>query len=280
MKNNNEFESNCGDTSENAEFQQESSAARRLRMLGEMGEAEPEPEIRINKWDNFWYHNKTKVIMIAAFTFIILVAVVQFAVRQTPDICILYAGPEYITANENKAFCAAVAYIMEDYDGDGKKTAQLNDFVFMTQNQLEELKEYAEKVGEELLFDPTSNTQTKERYSYEVFGGNSVICILSEEQYLEIRAADGFIPLSELLGSTPEYSYDECGVRLSDTKFCKFYDSAKVFPDDAVIALRRLSTMSAFTGKKKAETRHEYHKDLFLRILNFEYPEGYTESEE
>ena len=69
-------------------------------------------------------------------------------------------------------------------------------------------------------------------------------------------------------------------MRFSETKLCKFYDAAKIFPDDAVIALRRLSTMSVFTGKKKAEKKYEYNLDFFKKMLTFDYPEGYIPPEE
>ncbi len=257
----------------------ESNAARRIRARDEMDEPTDEPELKINKWQNFWYHNKFKVIMISAFAFILTVAAVQFFSRQNPDIYVLYAGPQYITANENRAFCDALETIMDDYNGDGKRLAQLTDFIFMTETQIDEFYEEAWESELEPYVDALTNAQTQERYSYEVFGGNAVICILAEEQYLEIHAAGGFIPLAELFDEIPEGAYDDCGVLLTETKFYKFYGTKNMFPEDAVIAVRKLSTMSALTGRKRAEKKHEYHVDMFKRILSFEYPEGYTPSE-
>ncbi len=257
----------------------ESNAARRIRMLDEMGEAADEPELKINKWQNFWYHNKVKVIMISAFAFMLTVAAVQFFSRQNPDIYVIYAGPVHITANENRAFCDALEDIMDDYNGDGKYKAQLTDFVFMTEAQIDEFYEQAWETDLEPYVDALTNAQTQERYSYEVFGGNAVICILAEDQYLEVYRAGGFIPLAELFDEIPEGAYDDCGILLSDTKFYKFYGTKNMFPEDAVIAVRKLSTLSALTGKKKAEEKHAYHVDMFKRILSFEYPEGYTPGE-
>ena len=88
------------------------------------------------------------------------------------------------------------------------------------------------------------------------------------------------MPLSEIFDEIPEGAIDEYGVRFSETKLCKFYDAAKIFPDDAVIALRRLSTMSVFTGKKKAEKKYEYNLDFFKKMLTFDYPEGYVPPED
>lgn len=259
----------------------ESNAAKRLKALGEdVGEEETEP-IKVNKLANFWYHYKFRTIMIAAFAFIILIGVTQFVSRQNPDINIIYAGPQYITPNQNKAFCEILQSMMPDYNDDGKKYVQLNDMVFMSEEQVREYVAEAEARGEDVMLDLVSNKQVNERFTYEIFGGESVICILAEDQYKSVANGGGFLPLSEVFGDDiPEGAFDDCGVRFCETKLCKFYGAAQIFPDDAVIALRRLSTMSAFTGKKKAERKYEYHRDLFARMLNFEYPEGYTPPEE
>lgn len=259
----------------------ESIAAKRLKALGGNENEEETEEIKINKLANFWYHYKFRIIMIAAFAFIIIVATTQFISRQNPDINIIYGGPQYITPNQNKAFCEVLQSMMPDYNDDGKKYVQLNDMVFMSENQVQKYIDEAEKNGEEVSVNLLSNKQVSERFTYEIFGGNSVICILSEDQYKSVASEGGFCPLSELFGDElPEGAIDDYGVRFCETKLCKFYDAAKIFPDDAVIALRRLSTMSAFTGKKKAERKYEYHRDLFIQILNFEYPEGYVPPEE
>lgn len=259
----------------------ESAAAKRLRLMGGMEEdREPESEIKVNKLENFWYHNKVTVIVVAIFVFIIGVAVVQYATRQNPDIYIIYAGPEYIAANDNRGFCNTVQSLMDDYNGDGKKLAQLNDFIFMSDNQLNKYMTELRENGEDPVFNPQINKQAAERFSYEIFGVNSTICILSEDQYKDVAEVGGFIPLKELLGETPENAHDEYSIRFADTKFCKFYKSVDIFPEDALIAIRRISTMSGFTGKEKAEERHAYHKELFIKILTFEYPEGYVETEE
>jgi hypothetical protein len=140
----------------------------------------------------------------------------------------------------------------------------------------------AEENDEDIAYDRLSNAQVQERFTFEVFGGEASICILAEEQYLDVNASGGFLPLAELFGeeNIPEGAIDACGVRLSETKFWKFYGTAEMFPADAVIALRRVSTMSAITGKSKAEKLHANSAEVFRNLIEFEYPEGYVEPEE
>lgn len=262
--------------------EEESNAARRIRMLGQDQEEEDEEELEIDRWGNFWYHHKWKVLMTAVFGVIIGVAAVQFAGQQNPDVRVLYGGPLYVTPNECQMFCDAVESICPDFNNDGKTYVQLNDMVFMTENQMNEMIAAAEESGEDIAYDRLSNAQVQERFTFEVFGGEASICILAEEQYLDVNGSGGFLPLAEIFGeeNIPEGAVDDCGVRLNETKFWKFYGTKEMFPEDAVIALRRVSTMSAITGKSKAEKLHANSMEVFRKIMEYEYPEGYVEPEE
>lgn len=261
---------------------EESNAARRIRLLGEdNGDDGEEEELVIDRWGNFWYHHKWKVIMITVFGIIIGVAVAQFAGQQNPDVRILYGGPLYITPNENKAFCEAVETLCPDFNDDGKTYVQLNDMVFMTETQLNEMTALSKENGDDVAYDRLSNAQMQERFTYEIFGGEASICILAEEQYKEVSQSGGFMTLSEIFGedNLPDGAIDEYGVRLSETKFWKFYGTEEMFPEDSVIAMRRVSTMSALTGKSKSEKLHANSLEVFKNIIEYEYPEGYVDNE-
>ena len=68
---------------------------------------------------------------------------------------------------------------------------------------------------------------------------------------------------------------DDCGIRFRDTNFYEFYESTHIFPEDAILALRKMSTVSALTGKSKAERAHAFHTELFKKMADFKFPEGY-----
>ena len=265
--------------------QNESNAARRIRMLGEeIEDDKPVDEKEIDKVGNFWYHHKWKVIIIGFFTFMILTASIQFFSRQNPDVNLMYSGPDYITPNQNQAFCDALEDLMPDYNGDGDLYAQLNDLVYLTAGQLAIKEAEAMEYGDTYSLDRTANRQAEERFTYEIFGAEAPLCILAKDQYEMVKGEGGFMPLKELYPdgeyTAPEGAVDDFGVLLKDTKFAKFYTAAQIFPEDAILCLRRVPTMSAITGREKAEKKHEFHKDIFRRILAFEYPEGYVEPAE
>ncbi len=266
----------------NDEGLSESNAAKRLRMTGEgMGQdvdLTDVPRDFKSKVVNFWYHHKVKVLITAFFTFTLAVCIGQFAAQSHPDVFILYAGPDYIAPVDNRNFCSVMREIMtEDYNGDGEKKIRLTDVIFSTDAQMEAAKAEAEARGEEFTFDGMLNQNNSEKFTYEVFGDNAIICILAEDQYNIVAAADGFVPLSEIFGDTEvKGAIDSCGIRFSETNFYEFYKNTHIFPEDAVLALRKPSTISAITGKSKVEKIHAYHVELFRQMADFRFPEGYV----
>ena len=74
--------------------------------------------------------------------------------------------------------------------------------------------------------------------------------------------------LSELFDEIPEGAIDEFGVRFSETKLFEYYSEAQVFPEDAVIAIRKLSTMSFLSKTELCYTKHP-RNNKFTLIFDF-----------
>ncbi len=268
----------------------ESNAARRIRAqaqeaAGEEIDAIHEGEAAAgSRLANFWYHHKWKVIIGAFFAFVILIGVTQYASRSNPDATLIYAGPRYITPTGNRAFCSILEGMAGDFNGDGKTYVQLNDVVYYTDTQLAEFEAYCEENNLDMTVDRLANARTSERFTYQVMGGEAPICILSPAQYDLVASSGGFMKLTDVFGEVPEdvaaAAVDDCGVRFADTKLCRFYDAAQIFPDDAILAMRTLPTLSALTGKRRAEAIHEQNLTLFRAMLAFEFPEGFVENAE
>ena len=236
----------------------ESNAARLIRAREQDGEeidtiheAEAAAGSRLA---NFWYHHKWKVILISFFAFVLLIGIGQYASHANPDATLIYAGPSYITPTGNRAFCTILEGMADDFNGDGKTYVQLNDVVYYTDTQLEEFENFCEENGLDMTVDRLANARTSERFTYQVMGGEAPICILSPAQYEMVASSGGFMKLSEVFDEVPEdvaaAAVDACGVRFADTKLCRFYDAVNIFPDDAILAMRTVPTLSALTGKR------------------------------
>lgn len=254
-----------------------SNAARVIQALegDSMSDIAEDTPVHGNWFANFWYHHKWKVIIGGVFLFMGITLLCQFLQKSNPDITILYSGPEYITANDNRRFCTALTGIMDDYNCDGEKKVILNDIIYMTGEQIREAREKAEEAGEDFAYNQQANAQTAEQFTYEIMAGDSLICFLCEDQYESVRDAGGFMPLSEVLDAVPDDAIDAYGIRLHDTPFAQYFTISRIFPEETVIALRRVTTISQMKGQEKMEKTFGWHKDLFQKIVGFTFPEGY-----
>ncbi len=259
----------------------QSNAAKRLMIQGDKAEkAEPIEVEKESFLSNFWYHHKWKVIIISAFAFIFITVGTQFVGKSNPDIKMLYAGPLYFTPNQSQGVSLCLQDLMEDYNGDGEKKIAITDMVYMTAQQMLDAQAAAEAAGEEFAVDRQSNAQTAEQFTYEIMAGDCWLCFFAPDQYESVADVEAFVPLAEIFGEVPEGAVDECGIRLCETKFYKYYTAMQIFGEDTVVALRKVTTFNKMKGEEKMQEIHGWHKELFYQMGTFAYPEGYVPSEE
>ena len=287
-----------GATRNEEEFQ--SNAARRLKAGGEEVE-DPIHEGEAEKgsfWSNFWYHYRGRVLVICAFALIFGIGITQFFLKKRPDIYIMYAGPvafdNVSTDNAERIFSELVG---DDYNKNGKKEVRFATVFYVSDSNVErdidrqiaEAEEKGEEVHERDYYYHTNlaeyrnsqeNHNQYENFSNEIFAGDSVVVLLDPALYETVRKEGGFMKLSEVLGYTPEGAIDEYGIRFSATAIAQYYEVFSAPPDDTVLAVRQVSTLSAFTGKKKAQKAHDDHVAFARALLAFTPPEDGAESGE
>ena len=231
-----------------------------------------EPKTKIGKWfDNFWYHYKWETIIILFVLIVLAVVIPQSLTRTKYDTSVLFCGPEFVDADENAAIESAFRQIMQDYDNDGKKELQLINITAFTTEQANELV----KTGSYTMsvLSPYLQSNVSDSFSTQIFAGEASVCLLDPYWYSVVREEDGFVPLSEILGYTPEKAIDEYSIYLKDTDFGSFFTAFDCLPDDTVLCMRRMSTASAFLGQKRTEEKYEINKKLLIDIFNFKTPE-------
>lgn len=282
MKDNNMNNDINNNDNKNEDSESLSNAAKLLKAMGEKNpESEQEHEdIPLAKgkwWENFWYHYKWHTIAIAFVTVFLVVSITQLVSKETPDVYVMYAGPHYINSDKNTAVRNAVRQVMsEDYNGDGEKGVMLTDLTFMNDAQVKQAYDEAKQEGVDIAIDMQANATALERFNMEAFSGESVVYFLDPELYESVKLAGGFLTLEEVLGYVPDSAIDECGIRLCDIPFGQYFDGVNSLPEETILCIRRVSTMSFLKGQKKTERIHSYHIQLFKDIVNFDFPEGYV----
>ena len=226
---------------------------------------------KLIKWlDNYWYHYKWPTVIITLLAVIIVIMVTQFAVRESYDVSVLYAGPLQASANQTRDAESELAkLIKDDVNGDKKKNCQITSFFLLTDEQIKAIEaEYDEK--DEMGFVNRSQiSTTRQQFTNQVSAGDASVCLLDPYWYELLKSQELLVPLSEALDRVPEYAADEYSVRFSDTGFASYFTALQIFPADTVLCLRRLPAASAFVGGSSADEQYEASVSLFRAIIEF-----------
>lgn len=257
----------------------ESNAAKRVRVLtpADFGEKDDNP-VKMSaseKMANFWYHHKWKLIVGTFFAVVLGICIVQLASKTTPDVCVMYMGPEYINATENESINSAITSLMQDYNGDGEIELQFAQIVFLNEQQIKTREAAAHAKGENFIFDATANASNYEQFSYEVMTGETVIFFLDPAAYENMidMGMGIFLSLDEIFGETPDSAIDEYGIRLGDTGAYEYFTALKKLPSDTVVCMRDVRTMSFYKGEKKTADTFERHISMMRDFIGFTAPE-------
>ncbi len=222
------------------------------------------------KLDNFWYHYKIQTIIALVLIVTLVICTVQLITRERHDYCILYAGPAVLAVQDVTYMKDAFEDVGADFDGNGEVVVTFDDIVILSPEE----QEAASADG--AVFNPQFAQQSMTEYYQQIFGGDSVVCLLSPYMYEIVHEADGFLPLAEVLDSVPDAAYDECAVVLANTDFGQYFNGINDLPEDTLICVRRLSTMAKFKGEKKTREAHEASLELFRQVVAFEAPEDFV----
>ena len=255
----------------------ESNAAKLLRLRGGAETPERQPEEPVKKagfFENLWYHYKTIILVSIGFLIILAVGITQMVKRESPDVYVLFAGSAaYDMAGTQAAEEALSALITTDRNGDGKFVAQFTTICYVSDEKAAAAAEEAKQKDEwsplERYAKSQENRDAYKAFSDDMLAGDSVIVLLDPYLFSTVRDAGGLMPVAEALGFTPDGTVDEYGVKVTSIPFFADTPAFAGLPDDTVFAIRRVSTMSFFTGKKKEEEAHAAHVEFAKAIFSY-----------
>ena len=250
-----------------------SSEAKKLRAMGISAESSIHSSgtavKRSFSLKDFWFYYKWYILIVLFFVTVFSVLIVQSVTKEKFDVRILYAGPAVLTDTQRESIKEAFSQQVDaDYNGDGKKSAELFDLILMNNDEL--LAMYEKGVSDYFL-NPTVIKDNKETLSVNAMAGDYIIFMIDVEYYKTLHDNGVFIPLGEL-GITEGQKYDECAIYLNSLDIAKFYTALNVFPADTLICVRRISA----TSSNKTVKLWEDNKNYFKLITDFKLPEGFV----
>lgn len=215
--------------------------------------------------ENFWYHYKWQTI-VALFTAItVIICAVQCSNSAKNDSLVLYAGAYDMTYPEAQAVKSAFEEVVGDYNDDDERDVELVNLFIMSPSEISDFNKAHRDEG--VTVNTTLLSNNWETFQNEILSGEASVCIMSQYCFDYVKNADGF-------SDTYDWYY------LSYTNFGKHFSAMKVFPEDTILCLRRISTMQSLFNKNRTEREYADQVDFYERIINFTPPEGLPSSED
>ncbi len=250
---------------ENPEIK-DSTVARRITALGEDKVNRHESKYagrKIGWLENLWYQHKWHAGIIAFFAIAIITATIQILTRVTPDAYLLYTGPAAIVGSRFENLEAALSYVLEDANADGKIEITMADNTYLNEKQIEEKL----KLQDNKIFNYSDNSAAYSRYMTTITACEHLLCLLDPALHTEIADNEGFVPLSEIFGDDiPDSHYGEYGIRLGDTAFYDYFKDIHFLPADTILAVRTIT----LDPSEKKQASQAYHIEVLKNIVNFD----------
>lgn len=225
------------------------------------------------KLDNFWYHYKWHVIVIAFILVVATICIVQFAKQEDYDVYVTYAGGEAISRKseggdipEYNKFINALKAHAEDYDGNGKVSVAFSDLFIMSP---EEKEEFGADADYSSMSEDIKTLNDRLLYSeYYVFFVSKHVY----DEYHFISDIEMFVPIAPYCPADNDFVFEgERAVYLSSTDLYKlpvFCD----MPEDTLICLRIKSDVTARLGKKKTAEIYARAEEYITSLLAYKHP--------
>jgi len=218
-----------------------------------------------NKAENFWYHNKLKVIIGGAFLLIFIICAVQIFNRTSYDLCALYAGSENINVSESgtATLYSQMEKSFKKISGDDSLEVSVQCFTWVNTELAKEYKTNG------INYNSVDNDNVKQSFLTAIANGKCSILLLDSELYEEVKENGALEKLSDTLGYTPDNAADEYSVKLSDTDFGKYYDGFKKLPENTVLCLRNSQNGFSLLGISTDGDEWQKQVDIFKKIIEF-----------
>ena len=207
------------------------------------------------KWlDNFWYHNKWKVIIALFFIVVVVICTVQLATRKKYDAQIIFVGNGgAIDGVEYNDILKTFEGITPDADGNGKINVN-----FSRETYLKSTDEMSSALNSNI----TSFMATARLGDYFIF-------FIDPSLYDIYKESGMFVTLEDKIGEIPyEMKYDECAIRLDK---CKFYDMAGIsaIQSDALIVLKEVPQTIGTKKSAEMEALQSVHAEIIKKIVSY-----------
>lgn len=218
----------------------------------------------LKKLDNFWYHNKWKVIGGAFIAAVLIVCIIQLALREKTDVSIMYCGA--FSSSDEMCLDMKEAFSDNEPDEIGNNGVKFTVLEIYDEEFLKKNTQY----------QAITKTSLSQMYNLIMSGEYSVL-ILDRHIYEDLKNGqlpDGFFQkIDEVCGNVPDsQKFDETAIVFKKTPFYAAYAGTfGKISDDAVLCLGSKVGLSNMSGCNSEITDGAYNKSvtMFKAIVNY-----------
>lgn len=209
---------------------------------------------KVKSWlDNFWYHYKWPTIVIAFFTAVITICIVQAVNRTDYNMYVRYVGDQVITDTQYNDMLNSLSKLDSVKGAEGEPNFAQVAYVSDDENPYKnEINANAKATLSGMIVQPYY-IYIMDVAAYELYKGESTFATLNQT----------------IEGDVSDIAYDEFAVYLKKTEFYKNSPGMEWVEDDTVIVLKVAPYKSVLTKSKyKAELEaYEIHSKIFCEMV-------------
>ncbi len=224
----------------------------------------------LRKLDNFWYHYKWTVIVVAFFVSVGVVCLVQFFTRPEYDTSIVMTTSYRMNSAEYSEFEKLIQTLLpSDFNGDGEKRVNVIVYQYYSPAEIEAEEEAAaERETDSFVYNSQYNNSELSAFTNLTMTGEVSVCIVSPDVYARLLEKDRLLPLSTLYAddAMPDgVRADGKGIDLRFTDFYRANACVSVLPDTSILCLLRPTV----SGNSSQDENYEMEKSFFCAIAEF-----------
>ena len=223
------------------------------------------------KWlENYWYHYKWVTIVAIFVAVLVVVGVSQMINKEDADVRMVYFGPAAVSGEQASDIEFAFEQMMKyDYNGDGTKTVQITVLNYYTEELYAEKMKESEEKGTFFAYDPSNASDTISQLNTLIGSGDTVICLLDDSMYADLKEQGAFETLETVLGYKPEKALDDYSVYLGDTGLVQSYSAFAAIPDNTRLCICKLSQNTYLIKKNAVSKAYDRHLEMFRDIFAY-----------
>lgn len=233
-----------------------------------------ESDIRINeesksefqkKLENFWFYHKIHVIVALFVAMVLSICIAQSCSKQSEDILVMYAGPQFLPAEEVEMIREELNSVMPaDFDGNGEKYTGVVTYNVMSEEEIKALEKEYKDAESPMTVDRSYFSNQFQTYNQYMLTGECGVFLLSPYLYESLITLENnrLCKLSEVFETVPSSAIDEYGIKLSETPFYKSSEVLSKLPEDTVLCL----TKPFVFGKSSDERYYQRMVSMFIAM--------------